>query len=156
MSKNQSYRVNLSIDERAHLENLISGGVENARKLTRARILLKADEGWIDKEISQALDVESATVGRVRKNYSEKGLIGALNRKAPEREYPRKLTGSDEAHLVALTCSEPPDGYASWTLRLLSERLVTLEQVDVDSISHETIRRTLKKMNLSLGRMYNG
>jgi len=124
--------------------------------LTRARILLKADAGWIDQEIVKALDVSPPTVGRIRKQYVTEGLDGTLNRKAPRRHYERKLDGADEAHLIALTCSEPPAGYARWSLRLLSERWVTLEQVKVESVSHETVRQVLKKTNSSPGRTSSG
>ncbi len=156
MGRKQAYQVKLSQSERDHLENLVSTGTEKARKLTRARILLKADAGWADQEIANALDVGRATVGRIRKRHATEGLDTALNRKKPRRQYERKLDGADEAQLIALTCSEPPKGYARWSLRLLSERLVTLEQVEVESVSHETVRQVLKKTNSSLGRTSNG
>lgn len=156
MARTQTYPVQLSQTERNHLENLVSSGTESARKLTRARILLKADAGWIDKEIVKALDASPPTVGRVRKQYATEGLASALNRKPPCRRYERKVDGADEAHLIALTCSEPPAGYARWTLRLLCERLVILEQVKVESISHETVRQVLKKTNSSPGRTSSG
>jgi transposase len=156
VARKQAYQVKLWQSERDHLENLISSGTENARKLTRARILLKADAGWIDKEIATALDVGRPTVERIRKRYASEGLESALNRKAPHRQYERKLDGTDEAHLIALTCSEPPEGHARWSLRLLSERLVALEQVSVESISHETVRQVLKKTNSNPGRTSNG
>jgi transposase len=124
--------------------------------LTRARILLKADAGWVDEEIVNALDVSRPTVGRIRKRYVSEGLDTALNRKKPRRQYERKMNGADEAHLIALTCSKPPKGYTRWSLRLLSERLVRLEQVEVESVSHETVRQVLKKTNSSLGRTNNG
>ena len=156
MGRKQEYPVKLSQSERGHLENLISTGTEKARKLTRARILLKADAGWVDKEIGKALDVSRPTVGRIRKRYATEGLDTALNRNKPRRQYERKIDGADEAQLIALACSEPPEGYVRWSLRLLSERLVTLEQVEVESVSHETVRQVLKKTNSSLGRTSNG
>lgn len=156
MSKKKIYDVNLSIAERNHLENLISTGVEQARKLTRARILLKADEKWLDKDISEAIDVGQATVERIRKKYVEAGLEAALNRKPSSRQYERKLDGAAEAHLTTLVCGEVPEGRSRWTLRLLAERLVKLEQIEVESVSYETIRRVLKKTNLSLGKTNNG
>lgn len=156
MARKQEYQVKLSPSERDHLENLISTGTEKARKLTRARILLKANAGWIDKDIANALDVGRPTVERIRKRYATEGLESALNRKAPRRHYERKLDGADEARLIALTCSEPPDGYARWSLRLLSERLVALDQVEIESVSHETVRQILKKTNSSPGRTNNG
>jgi transposase len=102
------------------------------------------------------LDVGRPTVERIRKRYATEGLDSALNRKAPRRQYERKLDGADEAHLIALTCSEPPAGYARWSLRLLSERLVALEQVEIESVSHETVRQILKKTNSSPGSIGNG
>ena len=156
MARTQDYQVKLSQSERDHLANLVSSGTESARKLTRARILLKADAGWIDQEIVKALDVSPPTVGRVRKQYVTEGLDGALNRKAARRQYERKIDGADEAQLIALTCSEPPARYARWSLRLLSERWVTLEQVKVESVSHETVRQVLKKTSSSPGRTSSG
>lgn len=156
MGRTQEYQVNLSAEERQHLINLVSSGVENARKLTRARILLKAAEGWTDAEITRALDVGPATVERVRKRYSQEGLDSAIDRKPPKRVYARKVDGKTEAHLVALVCGAAPAGAAAWTLRLLAEELVALEQVELASISHETVRQTLKKTNLSLGKSKNG
>jgi transposase len=150
------YIVELSEGEREHLENIVSSGTEKARKLTRARILLKADEGWTDPQIQAALDVSRPTVERVRCKYVTEGLNAALNRKQPARDYQRKIDGRDEAHLIALVCSAPPDGYAKWSMRLLAERFVALEQVAVETVSHETVRQTLKKMNLSPGKTSNG
>ena len=150
----QKYFVCLTSEERLNLEKLISSGNAPARKLTRARILLKSDcsEGgpnWTYKAICDALDVNSLTVTTVRKAYAEGGLEKALNRKKPDREYGHRLDGSAEAHLIALACSKAPEGYERWTLRLLQDRFVRLEIVE--SVSHETIRTTLKKKNLSLG-----
>lgn len=145
MARKQEYQVKLSKAERDHLENIISTGTDKARKLTRARILLKANAGWNDKEIAKALDVAQPTVGRIRKRYVTEGLDTALNRKTPNRQYERKIDGAAEAHLIALTCSEPPAGYARWSLRLLSEHFVALEQVEIESVSHETVRQVLKK-----------
>jgi transposase len=156
VGRKKVYEVNLSQAERDHLENLVSTGVEKARKLTRARILLKANEGWTDKQIHEALDVGQPTVGRVRKRYAEEGLDVSLNRRPTRRQYERKIDGKAEAHLIALVCGEAPEGYARWSLRLLSERLVALEQVEIESVSHETVRQTLKKMNSSPGRTSNG
>jgi transposase len=150
------YEVELSASERDHLKNIVSSGTEKARKLTRARILLKADEGWTDPQIQAALDVSRPTVERVRRKYVTEGLNAALNRKKPDREYERKIDGRDEAHLIALVCGDPPEGYAKWSMRLLAERFVTLEQVEVETVSHETVRQVLKKMNLSPGKTNNG
>ena len=160
MGRKQEYRVKLPKTERDHLENLISTGIEKARKLTRARILLKADTGWTAKEIAKALDVGVPTVGRIRTRYATEGLgprgFPALNRKPTRRQYERKIDGAAEAQLIALICGEPPEGYARWSLRLLSERLVALEQVEIESVSHETVRQVLKKTNSSPGRTSNG
>jgi len=151
----KKYIVKLTPDEREELETLISSGKSSARKLTRARILLKADEGWIDKAISEALDVGTATVERVRKRFVETGLE-AINRRKPRRQYERKIDGNAEAYLIALACSAPPKGRKRWTLRLLADKLVTLEEVDIESVSHETVRQVLKKTNLSLGATNSG
>ena len=147
MPRKKTYKVDLPQSERDHLENLVSTGVAKARKLTRARILLKADEDWTDDAISQALDVGMATVGRIRRKYADGGLNNALNRKVSSRQYDYKIDGKTEAHLVALVCGKAPEGYARWTLRLLADRLVRLEQVQIKSVSHETVRQALKKMN---------
>jgi len=150
----QKYFVKLTSEERTHLEKLVSSGSAPARKLCRARILLKSDcsEGgpqWTCEAICAALDVNPVTVTNVRKAFAEGGLEKALNRKKPNREYLHRLDGSAEAHLMALACSEAPEGYERWTLRLLQEHCVKLEIVE--SVSHETIRTTLKKKKSSLG-----
>lgn len=153
---NKKYIVDLTEEEREKLETLISSGVASARKLTRARILLKADEEWTDKAISEALDVGRATVERVRKRFVEWGGISAIERRKPRRRYERKLDGEAEARLIALACSAPPKGRERWTLRLLAERVVQLEAVDIESISHETVRQVLKKTRSSPGDMISG
>jgi transposase len=150
------YHVKLSANEREYLTKMISSGQESARKLTRARILLKSDAGYKDETIGQALDVGLATIHRIRKRFAQEGLEAAINRRPPNRTYERILDGRAEAHLIALACGDPPEGYGRWTLRLLAERLVILEEVEVESVSHETVRRTLKKTNLSLGSESNG
>ena len=142
------YAVRLSEEERAQLRTLVGRGVAPARRLTHARILLKADQGeggtaWADAAIAGALEVHPATVGRVRRQYVEEGLASALDRRAPRREYARKLDGQQEARLVAVACSAPPTGRERWSLRLLADELVRLEVVT--SISHETIRQTLEQ-----------
>ena len=150
----KQYVVHLDDAERARLRTLVSGGTAPARRLTHARILLKADQsdagpGWTDAMIAGALDVHPATVARVRQQYVSAGLDAALTPKTPDREYRRKLDGAQEAHLVTLACSTPPDGRTRWTLRLLAEHLVALEQVD--TVSHETVRQTLKQTSSSRG-----
>jgi transposase len=148
----KKYPVILTQTERDKLKNLIAAGTAPARKLTHARILLKADQspegpGWVDDAVADAVEVSQPTVSRVRKHYFEEGFEAAINRRPPNREYHRKLDGEQEARLVALACSEPPEGQARWSLRLLAERMVELEVVD--DLSYQTVRRTLKKTNSS-------
>lgn len=148
----KKYIVRLTPAERADLEKLISTGVEQARKLMHARILLKADANgphWKDPQIQGALEVGSATIERVRHAFVEEGLEVALNRKRPRNPPAPKLDGAQEAHLIALTCSPAPAGYKRWSLRLLADKMVCLEYVD--TVSYETVRQVLKKTNLSLG-----
>jgi transposase len=148
------HTVRLSEPERARLHTLIGQGVAPARALTHARILLKANQGqagpgWTDAAIAAALEVNPATVARVRMRYVAEGLDAAVYRKAPEREYPRRLDGEQEAYLAALACGAPPEGRKRWTLRLLAERLVALEVVE--SVSYETVRQALKQTASSPG-----
>jgi transposase len=142
MSKKR-YIVDLAKDEREQALELTRKGKVSTRKVTRARILLKADEGWTDEQIVAALDTSLSTVERTRRRLVEGGLQKALN-DDPRPGAKRKLDGRGEAHLIALTCSEPPDDHEHWALRLLAERLVELGVVD--SISHEAVRQTLKKI----------
>jgi len=143
------YRVALTADERTELEALVRKGTGAALRLTRARILLKADQGddgpaWPDTQVAAALDVAVNTVANTRQRFVEGGLARALNRKAqdrPSRE--RILDGRAEAHLIALACSDPPAGQAHWTLSLLAGRLVELRVVG--TVSPSTVRRVLKK-----------
>lgn len=150
----KKYVVTLTEEERRMLRAMISQGKAAARKLTHARILLKADQGeggpgWEDAAIAQGLEVGPATVERVRKQFVEEGLEAALDRRQPRRPYLHKLDGDGEAHLIALACSEAPEGRCRWTLRLLAERMVALEYVE--TLSKDTVHRTLKKTNSSLG-----
>jgi transposase len=152
----KKYPVILTEAQREHLKSLIAAGTAPARKLTHARILLKADQssegpGWVDEKIAEAVEVSQPTVARVRKHYFEEGLEAALNRRPPNRVYQRKLDGEQEARLIALACSEPPEGQARWSLRLLAEKLVELEIVEEEEeVSYQTVRRTLKKTSSSL------
>lgn len=153
------YHVTLTDDERSQLDDIIRKGKAAARVQTHARILLKAEEaptgpGWTDEQISAALDVSCATVERVRRTVVEDGLDAALYRQKPRATKPRKLDGEQEAQLVTLACSTPPDGRERWTLTLLRDKLVALEIVD--SIATETVRQTLKKTTSSRGRSRNG
>ena len=150
----KKYFVTLTEEERQSLERLVSSGKAAARKLTHARILLKVDSGpggsgCDDGDVCEALDVSRRTVERVRQRFVEEGLEAALVRAKTRREYPRKLDGAAEAHLIAVACGTPPEGRSRWTLRLLAERMVALEYVD--RVSHECVRRTLKKTNSSRG-----
>jgi transposase len=142
--------VSLTEEERTRLKTLISGGQAAARTLTRARILLKADTGHegggcADREIGQALEVSRPTVERVRKRFAQEGLAAALFPRLRLTTPERRLDGEKEAQLIALTCSAPPEGRQRWTLRLLASGLI--EREIVDTISHETVRQTLKKTN---------
>jgi transposase len=147
---NKMYVVHLTEGERERLRKLISAGSAPARMLTRARILLKADvgehvteEALIDKEIARMLETSTATVQRVRERFCSQGLDAALERSLPDRVYKRSLDGRAEARLIALACSEPPEGRDRWSLRLLADKAVELGVVE--SLSHETLRKTLKK-----------
>jgi len=148
----QKYLVRLSEGERARLRTLLGQGHTAARRLTHARILLKANRGeggpgWTDAAIAAALEVGLSTVARVRQAYATAGLDAALAHKAPDREYDRALDGAQEARLLALACSDPPAGRERWSLRLLAERLVRLEVVA--AVSHETVRQVLKQTSSS-------
>ncbi len=148
------YRVMLTEAQRAELRGLVGSGVAPTRMLTRARILLKANHGeggpgWSDTAIAGALDINPSTVLRVRQQFVREGLSATLERKRPDRVYERTLDGAQEAHLIALACSATPEGADHWSLRLLADELVRLEVVA--TISHETVRQTLKKTTSSRG-----
>lgn len=133
---------------------MVSVGKSAAQKLVRARILLLADQAdggpaMSDPEIVKSLGCGRASVERIRKRFVEEGLDATLVPKPSQRVYERKLDGKAEAHLVALTCGAPPEGRSRWTLRLLSDRMIALE--NYETLSHETVRRVLKKTNSSLG-----
>ena len=145
----KTYLVTLTADERDHLTALIAAGTAAAKKLAHARILLKADQAdgrpaWADDEVAEAVETSTDTVARVRRRFVEHGLEAALVRKPqgkPSRQ--RVLDGTAEAKLLAVACSEPPDGRRAWTLRMLADKLVELEVVD--AVSTETVRRAMKK-----------
>lgn len=148
------YRVTWTPAERQELRAMVAGGKAAARKLVRARVLLRADQAEggpakSDPEIGDAWGCGRATVERIRKQFVEEGLEETLQPKPSMRVYERRLDGKAEAPLVAIACGAPPEGRSRWTLRLLGDRLVALGHVE--SVAHETIRRTLKKTNLSLG-----
>ncbi len=144
----KKYIIRLSADERQMLSKLSRSGKAAARKITRARVLLKADAGecgpgWTDRRIAEALDVGVRMIENVRRRCVEEGPEAALGRTWPDRPAQRKLDGAGEARLVAIACSKPPTGRGRWTMRLLADELVVLHVTD--SISDETVRRMLKK-----------
>ena len=152
MGKKAKYIVRLTDEERRTLQQLVVGPRVARDKALRARMLLKADvDGphWHDGQIIDAFEVGMSTIHRLRQRFAEAGLDAALARQPPARTKPRKLDGAQEARLVAIACSQAPQGRASWTLRLLADKLVDLELVE--SIGRETVRQTLKKMTSSPG-----
>jgi hypothetical protein len=144
----EKYKVTLSKEERDELMDIINKGRHTSQKFRNAYILLNCDEGeFADKvtnaQISKVLKVGMRTIDRTKKKFIEEGFDAALERKPSDRVYDRKADGDFEAHIVALCCSEPPKGFAKWSLRLLADKAVELKYTE--SISHETIRRVLKK-----------
>ena len=149
----RKYLINLTDQERQALEQLTTRGKAPARKIKRAQILLHAEERQTDKTIAQALHVAEATVYRTNRRFVELGLEAALTEGLrPGKQ--RKLNGKQEAFLVALACSQPPEGRKLWTMQMLADQMVTLDMVD--TISDETVRRTLKRGKSSLGKGGNG
>jgi transposase len=140
--------VHLNEQEREELRQYLRKGKSSARSLTRARILLLADDRRDDEEIAETLKVSKSTIIRIRTRYCEGGLDSALHEKARSGA-PSKIDGRIEAELTLLACSDPPDGRSKWTVRLLADKLVEIEVVD--SISHMSVQRLLKKMKLNLG-----
>lgn len=154
----KEYRVKLTKAQRETLQALTGSGTIKVRKFKRARALLLADEAHAngaktDAEIAEQVDIAMVTVHRIRRRFVEEGLEAALNEK-PRPGAPPKFTGQERAEMTALACSEPPEGHARWTLRLLADKLVELEIVD--SVSHMTVKQVLKKTNLSLTSDDNG
>ena len=159
MGRDAKYVVRLTAEERESLEALVKTGTGAADKRTRAQILLKADvgdggPGWTDERIAEAFGVGVSTVHRARQRLVQDGLEVTLARRPSRQARPRKLDGEKEARLIAVACSEAPEGHARWTLRLLADRLV--EPEIVDQISDETVRRTLKKTRSSPGCIASG
>ena len=141
---NKKYVVDLTEDERKELKRLVGSGRHTARRIRWAQALLKADAGWSDAKVAEALEMSIPTVQRLRQRFVEEGLDVALGaRSCRPRPYARRLDGEQEARLVALACSAAPEGHTRWTLRLLADRMVELTYVE--SVSHETVRRVLKK-----------
>jgi transposase len=145
------YKVTLSEEERRELEQITTRGRHNSQKLLNALILLKCDEGKFqyskitNQAIADVLPVSLKKIERVKRRFVEEGMDAALEKRKAERANTRKADGDFEAHLVALSCGRPPSGHSRWSLRLLADRMVELQHVD--SISHETVRRVLKKTN---------
>lgn len=151
----KKYKVTLTKEERQELTSIIQKGKHRSQRVLNALILVNCDEGKHqqnrskNKEISSILQISMRKIDRVKKCFVEQGLEIALNGTKGQRVYEKKADGDFEAHLVSLSCSAPPEGFARWSLRLLADKVVELNYVD--SISHETIRRVLKKTKLNLG-----
>ena len=151
----KKYIVTLTEEERNSLTEMTSKGRHRSQKVLNALTLLACDEGEYQKlrstnaEISKVLNTSMRKIDRVKKRFVNQGLDVALNGKKSDRVYEKKADGDFEAHLIALSCSKPPEGFSQWSLRLLADRAVELKYID--SISHETVRRVLKKTNLSPG-----
>jgi transposase len=142
----KKYVVDLSEEEQALLNGLMTSGTQRVRKITHARILLKANSGWADQQIHEALDISIPTIERVRQRFVEQGIDRALNPRRTRRKYLRELDGVQEAYLIALACRQPPAGYQRWSLRLLAREMVRLEYID--ELSHETVRQVLNDNEL--------
>lgn len=150
-----TYKVTLTKEERDQLTEITRTGTHAARKIIHALILLNVDRGshaksQINEDICEVLKIGMRTIDRVKKRFVEEGLESALKMAPTSRVYDKLVDGDMEAHLIALACGEPPEGFARWSLRLLADKLVELRFSD--GISYETVRRTLKKTNLSLGK----
>ncbi len=150
------YKVTLTEEERENLKSIKSKGKHRSQKIMNALILLNCDEGDFqtrkstNEQVANVLKISMKKIDRVKKRFVEDGLEVALNGHKGSRIYEKKADGDLEAHLVAISCSEPPEGFARWSLRLLADRVVELNYIE--SISYETVRRVLKKTKLSLGR----
>jgi transposase len=151
-----TYKVTLTKEERDQLMTITRSGTHAAKKVMHALILLNVDRGaysenhHTNEEISKILKIGMRTIDRVKKRFVEEGFDAALKMAPTSRMYDKIIDGDIEAHLIAMACGEPPEGYARWSLRLLADKMVELRYVE--NISHETVRRTLKKTNLSLGK----
>ena len=149
----EKYGVRLAPEQRDRLEHVVRAGKSSARVTTRARILLKTDDGWFAPQVAEALDVVEGTVYRIKRRFAEAGLEGVLQDRPQAQRY-RKLDDRGEAHLIALACSPAPEGHDHWTLRLLAGKVVELGLAP--TLSHETVRQRLKKTSSSRGRSRNG
>jgi transposase len=156
----KKFIVTLEEDERHHLDSLTSKGKHRSQKVLNALILLACDEGdhqqrrSTNEEIARVLGISMRKIDRVKKRFVVDGLDIALNGRRGSRVYEKKVDGKLEAHLIALSCSEPPEGFTRWSLRLLADKAVELDYIE--QISHETVRRILKKTSSSLGRAKDG
>ena len=149
----EKYGVRLAPEQRDRLEHVVRAGKSSARVTTRARILLKTDDGWFAPQVAEALDVVEGTVYRIKRRFAEAGLEGVLQDRPQAQRY-RKLDDRGEAHLIALACSPAPEGHDHWTLRLLAGKVVEFGLAP--ALSHETVRQRLKKTSSSRGRSRNG
>ena len=154
------YKVTLRAEERGELEAITHKGSHQSQKVINALILLNCDEGEFNghrtrgEDVANILRISMRKIDRVKKRFVEEGLDAALGRRQSQRIYERKADGGLEAHLVAMSCGEPPEGFARWSLRLLADRAVELEYAD--SLSHETVRRVLKKTKSNRGERLAG
>lgn len=142
----KKYRVDLKTDEREMLSGLITSGTQHVRKINHAHILLSADAGWTDQQISEALNVSVPTIERVRQHFVEEGLQHALSPRRTSRKYSRLMDGVQEAHLLALACRQPPQGHRRWSLRLLASEMVRLEYIE--DVSHTTVHQVMQANEL--------
>ena len=156
----KKYVVTLTQDERRQLSTIASKGKNRSQTVVNALILLACDDGEfqetrsINQTISSVLQISMRKIDRLKRRFIEDGLEAALNGRPTQRQYTKKADGDFEAHLVALSCSQPPEGFARWSLRLLADQVVAFDYID--EVSYETIRRVLKKTNLSLGSASDG
>jgi hypothetical protein len=154
------YKVTLTKNERCNLESISSKGSHRSQKVLNALILLSCDDGDFqsnrskNEEISRVLNISMKKIDRVKRRFVEDGFEVAVNGSKSKRIYAKKADGDFEAHLVALSCGKPPQGYCRWSLRLLADKAVELEYID--TVSHETVRQVLKKTNLSHGKRKDG
>jgi hypothetical protein len=142
----KKYIVDLQRDEQEMLTGLIASGTQRVRKTNHARILLKADDGWADQKISEALNVSVATIERVRQHFVEEGILQALSARKTRRTYQHLMDGVQEAHLLALACSQPPKGHRRWSVRLLASEMIRLEYIE--EVSHMTIHHVMQENEL--------
>lgn len=149
------YRVTLTEDEIQVLEDILARGKHTAQKRKRAQALLHSHNGMTDKENAAACGMHKRSIEEIRKHFVEMGFELTING-VPKKPRSKRITGADEAKLIALACETKPDGHSHWSLRVLQNKFLSLENVTVDSVSHETIRKTLKKMNSSPGKGKSG